>query len=230
MVQFLPDDALSPFLRGPDVFGVDSVFRPQEPYVRIGRHLAEGPGHVLRAFHAHAAPPEDGLDALGRGQAAVVSQDGPQLRVHPAFYGVVRRRERPLRRQRGVEVREQRARVDQGDDPPTRFAQALVRVDEPAVDEAPPRQEARPEAAPPQEALGPPFGPAQGLDMQELLRQRVELDARLELGSGRRLPLDLAEHVEQAPLDPGARPFGRDRLGEPAPAVGDHHVGRGHAG
>ena len=144
MVQFLPDDALSPFLRGPDVFGVDSVFRPQEPYVRIGRHLAEGPGHVLRAFHVHVAPPEDGLDALGRGQAAVVSQDGPQLRVHPAFYGVVRRRERPLRRQRGVEVREQRARVDQGDDPPTRFAQALVRVDEPAVDEAPLRQEVRP--------------------------------------------------------------------------------------
>lgn len=147
MVQFLPDDALSPFLRGPDVFGVDSVFRPQEPYVRIGRHLAEGPGHILRAFHVHVAPPEDGLDALGRGQAAVVSQDGPQLRVHPAFYGVVRRRERPLRRQRAVEVREQRARVDQGDDSPTRFAQALVRVDEPAVDEAPLRQEVRPEVA-----------------------------------------------------------------------------------
>ena len=105
-----------------------------------------------------------------------------------------------------------------------------MRVDEPAVDEAPLRQEVRPEVAPPQEALGPPFGLAQGLDMQELLRQRVELDARLELGSGRRLPLDLAEHVEQAPLDPGARPFGRDRLGEPAPAVGDRHVGRGHAG
>ena len=34
--------------------------------------------------------------------------------------------------------------------------------------------------------------------------------------------------MEQAPLDPGARPFGRDRLGEPAPAVGDHHAGRGH--
>ena len=38
--------------------------------------------------------------------------------------------------------------------------------------------------------------------------------------------LDLREGVEGAPLDPGARPGLAHGLGEPAPAVGDDHVGR----
>lgn len=229
-MEFLPDKPFSPLLRSANVFDVHSVLRAQELDLRVGRHFSEGLGHAFRTFHVHVAPPENGLDALERRQAAVVPQDGSQPRVHPAFYGVVRRGKRPLRRQRGVEIREQRAGVDQGYDSPARPAQALVRVDEAPVDEALLRQEVGLEVAPLQEALGPPFGLAEAFDMRQLLCEAVELYARLQLWPARRLAPDLAERMEDAPLHPGARPFGGRGLGEPAPSVGHDHVGRGDSG
>lgn len=54
----------------------------------------------------------------------------------------------------------------------------------------------------------------------------VELAPRLELRPRRRVAFYLREGVERAPLDPGARPGLAHGLGEPAPAVGDDHVGR----
>ena len=66
----------------------------------------------------------------------------------------------------------------------------------------------------------------QRLNAHEVARDEVELAPRLELRPHRRVALDLREGVEGAPLDPGARPGLAHGLGEPAPAVGDDHVGR----
>ena len=66
----------------------------------------------------------------------------------------------------------------------------------------------------------------QRLDAHEVARDEVEPAPRLELRPRRRVALDLREGVEGAPLDPGARPGLAHGLGEPAPAVGDDHLGR----
>ena len=66
----------------------------------------------------------------------------------------------------------------------------------------------------------------QRLNAHEVARDEVELAPRLELRLRRRVALDLREGVEGAPLGPGARPGLAHGLGEPAPAVGDDHVGR----
>ena len=156
----------------------------------------------------------------------MVPQDSSELRVHAALYDVVGGREGPLRREAGVEVREQGPRPDQRCQAAAGLAQPLVRVDEAPVGQALLVEEVGPEARPLEEALGPPSRLAGGVDMEQLLRQRVQLDARLELRPGRRAALDLAERAEDAPLDPRAGPLGRDGLGEPAAAVGDDDVGR----
>lgn len=175
----------------------------------------------------HVAPPEHGFRALELREAAVVAQHGPQLRVDAALYPVVRRRHRPFRAKAGVEVREQRAAVDEPDQPRPGLPQAPVRVFHATVDQAPLLEEIGPEFAPLHEALHPPVRLAQRLYMEQLLRQSVELHARLQPRPGRRMPFDLAERVKHASLHPRLGPFRRDRRGEPAAAVGDHHVGRG---
>lgn len=228
MVQFLPDEALAPLRRGADALDVHPVFRPQQLHVVVGRHLPQRSRHALGALDVHVAPPEDGLDALEHRQPPMVPQDSSELRVHPALDDVVGGRERPLRREAGVEVREQGPRPDQRRQAAARLAQPLVRVDEAPVGQAPLVEEVGPEPRPLEEALGPPSRLVGRLDMEQLLRQRVQLDARLELRLGRRAALDLAERVEDAPLHPGAGPLGRDGLGEPAAAVGDDDVGRRH--
>ena len=84
----------------------------------------------------------------------------------------------------------------------------------------------RGEPAPVEVALNPELGLAQRLNTHEVERDEIELAPRLELRPRRRVALDLREGVEGAPLGPGARPSLAHGLGEPAPAVGDDHLGR----
>ena len=229
MVELLPHEALSPFLWTGGVLGPHAVSLPQHVDVGVGGHLAQRVRHRLRAFDMQVAPPEHGLDALELREAAVAPQDLAELGVHAPFDPVVGGGHRPLCAQRRVEVREQRPRIDEPDEPRPRLAQPAVGVGHAAFNQAFLLEEVGPELAPLHEALDPPVGLLERLHMQQLPGQRVELDARLQLGPRRRMPLDLAERVEHASLDPRPRPFGRDRRGEAAAAVGDHHVGRGDA-
>lgn len=64
----------------------------------------------------------------------------------------------------------------------------------------------------------------QGLQVQEVPREPVELDPGLQPGARGRVPLDLAERVEHAPLDPRARPAAPHGAREARPAVGDDDV------
>lgn len=152
--------------------------------------------------------------------------DGPQLRVHPSLDHVVGRRQRAGLGQGGVEVGEQRPRRHRRRQRRARPPQPLVSIDSPAVHHGPVLREVGPESAPVEVALNPGLGPVQRLDAHEVARDEVELAPRLELRLCRRVALDLREGVEGAPLDPGARPGLAHGLGEPAPAVGDDHVGR----
>ena len=152
--------------------------------------------------------------------------DGPQLRVHPSLDHVVGRRQRAGLGQGGVEVGEQRPRRHRRRQRRARPPQPLVSIDSPAVHHGPVLREVGPESAPVEVALNPGLGLVQRLDAHEVARDEVELAPRLELRPRRRVALDLREGVEGAPLDPGARPGLAHGLGEPAPAVGDDHVGR----
>ena len=152
--------------------------------------------------------------------------DGPQLRVHPSLDHVVGRRQRAGLGQGGVEVGEQRPRRHRRRQRRARPPQPLVSIDSPAVHHGPVLREVGPESAPVEVALNPGLGLVQRLDAHEVARDEVELAPRLELRLCRRVALDLREGVEGAPLDPGARPGLAHGLGEPAPAVGDDHVGR----
>lgn len=107
VVQFLPDEALAPLRRGADVLDIHPVFRPQQPHVIVGRHLPQRSRHALGALDVHAAPPEDGLDALEHQQPPVVPQDSSDLRVHPPSMTLLVAGSSPSAARRGVEVREQ---------------------------------------------------------------------------------------------------------------------------
>ena len=226
MVEVLPHGPVAP-LR-PSVLarrrgGVDAE---QEVDVRVGRHRGELLARRPRVPRVRVAPPEHRLHALDRRQPPVVAQDGPQLRVHPSLDHVVGRRQRAGLGQGGVEVGEQRPRRHQRRQRRARPPQPLVGVDPPAVHHGPVLQEVGPEPAPVEVALDPELGLVQRLDAHEVARDEVELAPRLELRPRRRVALDLREGVEGAPLDPGARPGLAHGLGEPAPAVGDDHLGR----
>lgn len=117
--------------------------------------------------------------------------------------------------------------ADTSDDSDERARLSLSWVQAPpAVHHGPVLQEVGPEPAPVEVALDPELGLVQRLDAHEVARDEVELAPRLELRPRRRVALDLREGVEGAPLDPGARPGLAHGPGEPAPAVGDDHVGR----
>lgn len=233
VVKVLPHRPVAPFR--PSVLarrrgGVDAE---QEVDIRVGRHRGELLARRPPVPRVRVAPPEHRLHALDRRQPAVVAQDGPQLGVHPSLDHVVGRRQRARLGQGGVEAGEQRPRRDEGGQRRARPPQPLMGVDPPAVHDRPVLEEVGPEPAPVEVPLDPELGLVQRLDAHEVARDGVELPARLELRAGRRVALDLREGVEGASLDPGARPGLARGLGEPAPAVGDDHVGRrdrGHEG
>ena len=148
MVELLPHEALSPFLRTGGVLGPHAVSLPQQVDVGVGGHLAQRVRHRLRAFDMQVAPPEHGLDALELREAAVAPQDLAELGVHAPFDPVVGGGHRPLCAQRRVEVREQRPRIDEPDEPRPRLAQPAVGVGHAAFDQAFLLEEVGPELAP----------------------------------------------------------------------------------
>ena len=207
--------------------GVSRVELPQQVDVVVGRHARQDLGGRLGRLGVRVAPPVDGLDAAVGAQATVVAQDGPQLGVDPSLYHVVRRRQRPLCGQLGVEVGEQRALVEQPDQRAPRLPEAPVGVLPAPVDQRPLVEEVGPEPAPAHEPLRPQVGLVERPYAEQVLRQAVQLDASLEPRPARRAPLDLAERMEGAPLHPRRGPFGRRRGREARSAVGHHHLGRG---
>lgn len=160
----------------------NSVLRPQQLHVVVGRHLPQRPRHALGALDAHAAPPEDGLDALGHRQPPVVPQRRhAQLRVPPASMTLLASRRGPSGRQGGIEACEQGPRPDQRNETAAGFAEPFVRVDDAPVGQAPLVAEIGPEHRPLEEPLSPPFHLAGSLDTEQLLGKRSQLHARLEL-------------------------------------------------
>ena len=226
MVEILPHRPIAPFRPAVVARGRCRVDAEQEVDVRVGRHRGELLARRPRVPRVRVAPPEHRLHALERRQPAVVAQDLPQLRVHPSLDHVVGRGQRAGLGQPGVEVGEQRPRRHEGGQRRARPPQPLVGVDPPAVHDAPVLEEVGPEPAPVEVALDPELGLVQRLDAHEVARDGVELAPRLEPRARRRVAPDLREGVEGAPLDPGARPGLAHGLGEPAPAIGDDHVGR----
>lgn len=210
--------------------GVSRVELPQQVDVVVGRHARQDLGGRLGRLGVHVAPPVDGLDAAVGAQATVVAQDGPQLGVDPSLYHVVRRRQRPLCGQLGVEVGEQRALVEQPDQRAPRLPEAPVGVLPAPVDQRPLVEEVGPEPAPAHEPLRPQVGLVERPYAEQVLRQAVQLDASLEPRPARRAPPHLGEHVEQASLDLGPGPALGRGLGEPAAAVRYHHVRRRYPG
>ena len=198
----------------------------QEVDVRVGRHRGELPARRPRVPRVRMAPPEHRLRALDRRQPPAVAQDGPRLRAHPSLDHAVGRRQRAGLGRVGVEAGEQRPRRHQRRQRRARPPRPLAGVDPPAVRHGPVLREVGPEPAPVEVALGPELGPVQRLDAHEAARDEVEPASRLELRPRRRVALDPREGVEGAPLDPGARPGLAHGLREPAPAVGDDHLGR----
>ena len=155
MVKLLPHQALSPFLGTARIGGAHAVALAEQVDVGVGRHLAERVRHRLRVLHVRVAPPEHGLHPLELREAAMVPRHGAQLGVDASLYPVVRRRHRALDAKLRVQVGEQRAGVDQADQPRARLPQAPVCVLHAPVDQAPLLEEVSPEPAPLHEALGP---------------------------------------------------------------------------
>lgn len=87
-------------------------------------------------------------------------------------------------------------------------------------------EEVDPEAAPLQVSLDPQLGLVQGPDAQQVPGEPVELDPGLEPGTRGRVPPDLAERVEDAPLHPRPRPAAPHGAREAGAAVGDDDVRR----
>lgn len=226
MVELLPHGPVAPLraavgpLRGGRVRAVEEV----DVLVRGhgGQLLRRGAG----VPGVHVAPPEHRLDPAHERHAAVVPEHVAQAGVQ-ALRRVVRARQRARLGQLRVQVGEQRALRDEprqgGPGPP----QPLVREHAPAVDDGGVLEEVRPEPAPLQVALDPQLGLVEGPDVQQVPGEPVELDPGLEPGARGRVPPDLAERVEHAPLDPRPRPAAPHGAGEARPAVGDDDVRRG---
>ena len=226
VVHFLPNKPLAPLLGLLEAIGLDAVAVPEHVDVGVGGHLAQGVRHRPRTLDVQVAPPEDRLDPLELREPPMGAKHRSKLRVHASLDPVVRGRKRPFGRERRVEVREQGAGVGKPHQARPGPAEALVGVDGAPVHDAALFQEIRPEVAPLAEAPVPPLGLREGLRMEQLLGQSVQLDARLQLRPRRRLPPDLAEHVEDAPLHPSFRPFRRCGGRKSAAAVGHHHLRR----
>lgn len=223
MVELLPHGPVAPLRAAVRPLRRGRVRAVEEVDVLVRGHG----GQLLRRRAGvpgvHVAPPEHRLHPAHERHPAVVPGHLAQAGVQ-ALRRVVRARQGPGLRQRGVQVGEQRALRDEprqgGPGPP----QPLVREHAPAVDDGGVLEEVRPEAAPLQVALDPQLGLVEGPDAQQVPGEPVELGPGLEPGARGRVPPDLAERVEYAPLDPRPRPAAPHRAREARPAVGDDDV------
>ena len=120
----------------------------------------------------------------------------------------------------------ERPLVEDARDGPPGLPQPVVGVFRAPLGRRPLLKEVAPEGAPVHEPLDPEIRLVEGLYAQEVPGEGVELYPRLELRPRGRVAPDLAEHVEEASLDPGVGPGLPRRLGEPRSAVGDDHLGR----
>ena len=223
VVELLPHGPVAPLrtavvaLRGGRVRAVEEV----DVLVRGHRgELLRGRPRVPRV---HAAPPEHRLHPAHGRHAAVVPEHLAQSRVQ-ALRRVVRARQRPRLGQRGVQVGERRALRDEPRQGRSGLAEPLVREHPPAVDDRGVLEEVRPEGAPLQVALDPQLRLVEGPDVQQVPGEPVELDPGLEPRARGRVPPDLAERVEDAPLDPRPRPTAPHGAREAGAAVGDDDV------
>lgn len=94
VVQFLPSKALAPLLGLLEAIGPDAVAVPEQVDVGIGRHLAQGVRHRLRALDVQITPSEDRLDPLELREPPMNTQHRSKLRVHPSLDPFVRDRKR----------------------------------------------------------------------------------------------------------------------------------------
>lgn len=85
VVEVLSHGPVAPLQPSVPVRCRGKVDAEQEVDVRVGRHRGELLARRSRVPRARAAPPEHRLHALDRRQPPVVSQDGPQLRLHPSL-------------------------------------------------------------------------------------------------------------------------------------------------
>lgn len=220
VVELLPHGPVAPLraavlaLRGGGVRAVEEVD------VLVGRHgrqLLRGRAGVPGV---HVAPPEDCLHPARERHSAVVPEHLAQAGVQ-ALRRVVRARQRARLGQLRVQVGEQRALRDEPRQRRAGPPQPLVGEHAPAVDHRRVLEEVGPEAAPLQAALDPQLGLLERLEVQQAAREPAGLHAGLEPWARCRVPPDLAERVEDAPLDARSRPAAPHRAGESRPSVGD---------
>lgn len=225
VVELLPHGPVAPLraavlaLRGGGVRAVEEVD------ILVGRHgrqLLRGRAGVPGV---NVAPPEHRLRPAYERHPAVVPEHLAQAGVQ-ALRRVVRARQRARLGQLRVQVGEQRPLRDEPRQRRAGPPQPLVGEHAPAVDHRHVLEEVGPEAAPLQVALDPQPGLVERLEVQQVAREPVELDPGLEPWARGRVPPDLAERVEDAPLDPRPRPAAPHGAGEARPAVGDDDVRR----
>lgn len=181
----------------------------------------------------HVAPPEDGLDPPHLRQSSVLMEHRSQLRVDAAFDHVRCRVPFPSALLGQGDEREQRVLGDELVEASPGLAKALVGIEALAVLDGVLLQKAVPLRAPGAVIHHPGHGGFGVFDLEQLLRQIVELSTAIELRPGRRLALHLAERMEEASLDARCRPYGASRLREASGSVGHRHHGRrdlGHEG
>ena len=176
----------------------------------------------------HQQPPEAGLRLMDRRQAPVVAEHAPELGVR-TLDAVVGRRPGAAVGGLHLDEREEPPRLDQAVQAVARGAQPLVDVALPAVLDAELPQEPLPFRMPRRVRRQPRRGRPGVAGLEEPERDAVELLPAGKLGAAGRVPSDLAELVECAPLQPRSGPHGPGGLGEARAAVGDGHGRRGDA-
>ena len=224
VVELLPDDPVAPLRAHVVALGRRRVGPVEEVDVRVGRHGVQELHCRPRALGVRVAPPEHGLDPPHERQPAVVAQDVPELGVDASLDRVVGARKQPLGRQDRVQGGEEGPPRDEPRERRPRLPEPLVSKLAPAVDHARVLEEVGPELAPPQVALHPPAGLAEGVQVRQLERERAGPPAGLEPRPRRRVPPHLRERVEEAPLDSRAQPYPADGRREPRAAVAHHHT------
>ena len=228
-MELVPVDAGPVFLGSPVTpLALAGSRREQSVHLAVRRHDPQDLGRRQRRLGVHVAPPEDRLDAPDRREPPVHPEHLPQPGVDPALDHVVGGGPLAAPLIRHLHEGEQLAGPDQLVERPARPAQALVDVLLLPVPQRELPQEALPPGAP-RGIVGEPCRRGIGaLHPEQPPGQRVELDARVQLGPARGVPPHLAEGVEGAALDARGGPHGAGGLGEPRRAVGDRHGGRGH--
>lgn len=228
-MELLPYDPITPerwniaFLRSTPILFVEQID------VLICRHDLDDLFCSERALGMHVAPPVDRLHPSRNAHPTMVPQKRAKLRVDASFDPIGGRGHRSFDAESRVEIGEQGSFVDERNERASRFSQPLVRITHATIDKALLGEKAVPEIAPLKEPLHPPIGLLERPDMQELLRVLVELNARFEVRSGRRISFDLAERMEEASLNEGIRPASPSRFRKASATIGDDHIGRSDA-